>query len=86
MIKALKEKGIPTAIYYPIPLNEQAAYKNCKVVSSGLKKTEMYLKSFFVNLLSIRENEAKKNKYLIKNKLLPYESYLTEDNVEEIIK
>tara|TARA_B100000242_G_C42911330_1_gene422498 strand:+ start:463 stop:642 length:180 start_codon:yes stop_codon:yes gene_type:complete len=51
-----------------------------------IKKTEMYLKSFFVNLLSIRENEAKKNKYLIKNKLLPYESYLTEDNVEEIIK
>ena len=33
LIKALNEKGIPTAIYYPIPLNEQAAYKNCNVVS-----------------------------------------------------
>lgn len=47
LIKALNEKGIPTAIYYPIPLNEQAAYKNCNVVSSGLKKTEMYCNEVF---------------------------------------
>ena len=28
MVNALKEKGIPTAVHYPIPLNEQEAYKN----------------------------------------------------------
>jgi UDP-2-acetamido-2-deoxy-ribo-hexuluronate aminotransferase len=29
---ALKEAGIPTAVHYPIPLNEQPAYK---ALSSG---------------------------------------------------
>ena len=47
LIEALKEKGIPTGIYYPIPLNEQAAYRNCNVVSSGLQKTEMFCKEVF---------------------------------------
>ena len=33
---ALKERGVPTAIYYPKPLHRQTAYKDFPVVSGGL--------------------------------------------------
>ncbi|MBL4693273.1 MAG: DegT/DnrJ/EryC1/StrS family aminotransferase [Magnetovibrio sp.] len=32
----LKEKGIPTAVYYPMPLNQQTGYKNDPVVPGGV--------------------------------------------------
>lgn len=32
----LKEAGIPSAIYYPMPLNQQTGYKNCPVVPGGV--------------------------------------------------
>jgi dTDP-4-amino-4,6-dideoxygalactose transaminase len=32
---ALKAEGIPTAIYYPIPLHRQVAYKHCPVGKGG---------------------------------------------------
>ncbi len=35
----LKSKNIPTAIYYPIPLNEHKPYKNYPVSKSGLANT-----------------------------------------------
>ena len=35
----LKSKDIPTAIYYPIPLNEQEPYKNFPISKSGLANT-----------------------------------------------
>ena len=35
----LKSKGIPTAIYYPIPLNEHEPYKNFPISKSGLANT-----------------------------------------------
>ncbi len=35
----LKSKNIPTAVYYPIPLNEHKPYKNYPVSKSGLKNT-----------------------------------------------
>jgi dTDP-4-amino-4,6-dideoxygalactose transaminase len=36
----LEEKNIPAMIYYPIPLNEQEAYKNLGIVSENLEQTE----------------------------------------------
>jgi dTDP-4-amino-4,6-dideoxygalactose transaminase len=33
---ALKEKGIPTAVYYPKPLHRQSAYKNYPIAGNGL--------------------------------------------------
>ena len=47
VIDFLKSKHIPTAIYYPIPLNEQSAYKQCNQVSSGLKNTEKFCQEVF---------------------------------------
>lgn len=47
IIDFLKSKAIPAAIYYPIPLSEQAAYKSCNVVSSGLLNTEKFCKEVF---------------------------------------
>jgi dTDP-4-amino-4,6-dideoxygalactose transaminase len=37
---ALKAKGIPTAIYYPIPLHRQVAYKKYPSAEGGLPVTE----------------------------------------------
>jgi len=37
---ALKEKGIPTAIYYPKPLHRLEAYKNYPVVDNGIPVTD----------------------------------------------
>ena len=44
----LKEQGIPTAVHYPIPLNEQPAYRDlccpdCTPVASALAKIVMSL-------------------------------------------
>ncbi len=36
----LKSKDIPTAIYYPIPLNEHEPYKNFPISNSGLANTK----------------------------------------------
>jgi dTDP-4-amino-4,6-dideoxygalactose transaminase len=47
IIGYLKLKGVPSAIYYPIPLNKQSAYKNSIVVSSGLKNTVKFCKEVF---------------------------------------
>ena len=37
---ALKERGVPTAIYYPKPLHRQTAYKDFPVVSGGLSVSD----------------------------------------------
>lgn len=37
----LKEAGIPTGIYYPLPLHQQAAYKNFPCDPEGLPVSEM---------------------------------------------
>jgi dTDP-4-amino-4,6-dideoxygalactose transaminase len=37
---ALKAEGIPTAIYYPIPLHKQAAYRGYPAVDGGLALSE----------------------------------------------
>ena len=38
--QALKARGIPTAIYYPIPLNHQEAYRHFPVVEGGVPVSE----------------------------------------------
>ena len=47
LINNLKSHNIPTAIYYPIPLNKQTAYSNCNVVSTGVKNSELYCQEVF---------------------------------------
>ena len=39
MQESLKLKDIPTAVYYPIPLNEHKPYKDYPVSKSGLINT-----------------------------------------------
>ena len=41
----LIKKGIPTAIYYPIPLHKQKPYKNFPISSNGLKNTNFLSKN-----------------------------------------
>ena len=43
--KKLLKKGIPTAIYYPIPLHKQKPYKNFPIPSTGLKSTDFLSKN-----------------------------------------
>ncbi|MFY7760814.1 DegT/DnrJ/EryC1/StrS family aminotransferase [Aquidulcibacter sp.] len=40
LVKFLKEKGVPTAVYYPIPLHKQTAYEKFPVGPGGLPVTE----------------------------------------------
>jgi dTDP-4-amino-4,6-dideoxygalactose transaminase len=40
LASALKAEGIPTAIYYPIPLHRQAAYRSFPAVDGGLAVSE----------------------------------------------
>jgi dTDP-4-amino-4,6-dideoxygalactose transaminase len=35
-IETLKDRGVPTAIYYPKPLHQQAAYKRFPIAGNGL--------------------------------------------------
>jgi len=37
----LNEAGIPSAVYYPMPLNKQTGYKSDPVVSTGVKVSEV---------------------------------------------
>jgi len=43
--KHLEESGIPAMIYYPIPLNEQEAYKNVGYVAGSLRNTNFLCES-----------------------------------------
>jgi len=40
LIQHLKDQGIPTAVYYPIPLHRQKAYSHYPVVEGNLKVTD----------------------------------------------
>jgi dTDP-4-amino-4,6-dideoxygalactose transaminase len=41
---ALKAQGVPTAVYYPIPLNRQEAYRHFPVVEGGVPVSERLAK------------------------------------------
>lgn len=41
LASALKEKGVPTAIYYPKPLHRQTAYKHFPVAGNGLPVSDL---------------------------------------------
>ena len=45
----MKEKNIPTAIYYPIPLHCQKPYKNFPIPSDNLENT-MHLSNCVISL------------------------------------
>jgi len=47
IISFLKEKNIPTAIYYPIPMHKQPAYKNFNTKNINLPNSEELSKSVF---------------------------------------
>jgi len=36
----LKDAGVPSVVYYPMPLNRQGGYKNCPVVPGGVPVSE----------------------------------------------
>jgi dTDP-4-amino-4,6-dideoxygalactose transaminase len=45
----LSDAGVPSAVYYPMPLNRQAAYKGCPVNSSGTPNAD-YLSQHVLSL------------------------------------
>lgn len=47
IVSALKERGVPTAVYYPKPLHLQTAYKQFPVVASGLPVSERFAGEVF---------------------------------------
>lgn len=57
IMSRLSSAGVPTAIYYPIPLNKQKAYKDCHVVSTGIPNTERFCNEVFSLPMSPYLNE-----------------------------
>lgn len=47
LVSALKERGVPTAVYYPKPLHLQTAYKQFPVVAGGLPVSERFAAEVF---------------------------------------
>lgn len=45
LAEGLKEKGVPTQIYYPKPLHVQAPYKDAPIPAGGLPVTEALSKT-----------------------------------------
>ena len=56
----LKKHGVPTAIYYPKPLHQQTAYRDCLVTPGGLPVSEDLLCGFLAYLPSLPEPEVQK--------------------------
>ncbi|MGI6851460.1 DegT/DnrJ/EryC1/StrS family aminotransferase [Mesorhizobium sp. 1B3] len=47
IVAALKDKGVPTAIYYPKPLHQQTAYENFPAAAGGLPVSERVAQEVF---------------------------------------
>jgi len=62
----LEEKGIPAMIYYPIPLNEQEAYKSIGKVSGNLGSTEALCREVLSLPIHTEMNEEQLN-FIIDN-------------------
>ncbi len=61
----LKEKAIPTMIYYPLPLNQQDAFRNCSRKATDLPVTE-YLCKTVISLPMHSELEEEQLYYICK--------------------
>lgn len=61
VMKKLKDLGIPSVIYYPLPLNKQEAYKDSFVVSSGIKTSEELCNKVFSLPMSPYLNQEDQN-------------------------
>jgi dTDP-4-amino-4,6-dideoxygalactose transaminase len=59
----LKEKGIPSMIYYPLPLNEQDAFRTCSRLASALPVTEQLCKTV-ISLPMHSELDEEQLKYI----------------------
>jgi dTDP-4-amino-4,6-dideoxygalactose transaminase len=69
--KYLKEKGIPTMIYYPLPLHKQPAFKDIIRIGSDLSASEALCESV-LSLPMHTELEESQISYII-NQLIGYE-------------
>jgi dTDP-4-amino-4,6-dideoxygalactose transaminase len=47
IINGLKQRGVPTAVYYPKPLHQQTAYRDYPKVTGGLPVTERLMHEVF---------------------------------------
>lgn len=47
IVEALKERGVPTAIYYPKPMHMQTAYRHYPVAGNGLPVSEKLAREVF---------------------------------------
>ena len=59
-MKELNKAEIPSAIYYPLSLKSQKAFKHCPKASSGLKNSELLSKRVFsIPMHAYMHNEDK---------------------------
>jgi dTDP-4-amino-4,6-dideoxygalactose transaminase len=47
ILSALKDKGVPTAVYYPKPLHQQTAYRHFPVAGNGLPVSDRVAQDVF---------------------------------------
>ena len=62
----LKEAGVPSAIYYPVPLNQQTGYVDCPVVPGGVPVSEQ-LSASVLSLPMHPYLDQKTQDYIIKS-------------------
>jgi len=67
----LKEKGIPTTVYYPFPLHYQPAFKNLVRIAGDLSASEKLCRSA-LSLPMHTEADEEQTEYII-NQLIQYE-------------
>jgi len=66
VLAALKDKGVPTAVYYPKPLHRQTAYKAFPVAGNGLPVSDRIAQDVF-SLPMHAYLEADEQAYIIKS-------------------
>ncbi len=64
VVEKLKEKGISTGIYYPVPMHLQKVYKNLGYKEGDLKEAE-YLSHRTFAIPVYPELDAEEQKYII---------------------
>jgi dTDP-4-amino-4,6-dideoxygalactose transaminase len=47
IMQSLKDSGVPSVVYYPKPLHQQTAYKDCPILPNGLSVSEKLSKQVF---------------------------------------